>query len=687
MVGREEDLKDVLRELLPKDKGNYLIMKCPSCGEREAYVYKEGLVIQCNRKNKCDYSETINDYKKRVGIGIGSNRIIKRKIERKEEKEEKEEKEKEEKEGEIVGIMSLNKYFQSRLKEREEGRKYLEGRKYGEEEILKMGLGFCDSLKGVEDFIEGENLGREEKERLKLLVSDNRILNRITIPFIDIDGKIKGYIYRGVRDEQKPKYLNSKGIKLSESFFNEHEVRGEKELVIMEGAIDALISSVRGLRGVVGLGRGIVSEEQIRRARERGVNSYTLMLDNDEAGKRGIINSLRKLLSVTKEVKICRYDIEYKDPDEFLRNKTIKDLEIVVRGAKSYVEWLKEEYKSEGTKIELKEKIRELMENDNRKELEELEKEMGVKEIILPYTFSDLLRDVKRRKEGLRIGIRSIDKILQIPEGAITVIAGRPSHGKTTFMLNIFLNMVRDNTDKKFIFFTYEETEEQIGLKCLNIICDLELDQYRNTEAIMNYLRMNREDIRELERGKETFSNLTREGRLWLVGEAYYIDDLVLVIENLVLRNKNIGGIFIDYIQKIKIRERYQTRQVEIQKISEKLLECAKKLRIRIIVGAQLNREVKDSRHVTLSSLRESGDIEQDANVVLSVYNESVSKQEEKEEEEEARKMVDLEVRVLKNRNGVSGKRVVLKFVRPTLKIVDKEGDENKASGGEEWGY
>ena len=672
----KEDLEDVLRDLGPKSKGNYLIMKCPSCGEREAYMYNEGSVIQCNRKNKCDYMETIKDYKKRVGYQEGVKKAGIKKEERKDAKKEKK------KEEELVGIRSLNKYFQERLKMSEEGKKYLRDRKYEEEEIEKMGLGFCDCVNGVRKFIEGGNLSREEKERLKGIVSDDRITNRITIPFIDIEGKIKGYIYRGVRGTQEPKYLNSKGLKLSESFFNEQEVLGEKELVIMEGVLDALISRVRGLSGVVGLGRSIVSEEQIKRAYERGVKSFTLMLDNDEAGEKGIINSLRKLLNVTNEVKICSYDMEYKDPDEFLRNETIKDLEMVVRGAKRYEDWIKEKLRSERTTIEMKGKIKHLMENEMKKEtVEEIERELQIKK-ILPYTLSNLLCDVKRRKEGLKTGIGSLDKMIQIPEGAITVIAGRPSHGKTTFMLNIFLNMIKEEREKKFIFFTYEEKEDQIALKCLNIMCGLELDQYRNTEAIMNYLKAGRGDIYEIERVKETFNNLTRSGRLWLIGESYYIDDLVMVIENLILQNGNVGGIFIDYMQKIKIRERIQNRQVEIQKISERLLESAKRLRVPIIVGAQLNREVKDSKNVTLSSLRESGDIEQDANIVLGIYNDAVSKQEERKGEEEIGKTIDLEVRVLKNRDGVSGKRVVLKFERPTLKIRDWE-----EKGGEELGY
>jgi len=98
-------------------------------------------------------------------------------------------------------------------------------------------------------------------------------------------------------------------------------------------------------------------------------------------------------------------------------------------------------------------------------------------------------------------------------------------------------------------------------------------------------------------------------------------------------------------------------------------------------MGAQLGRPNKgqgESSIIKLSNLRESGDIEQDAHLVLGLYNKTVDERDQAGAEEDIwkddiKKAVDLEVHILKNRNGVAGRKCILEFNMPILKIQDKK--------------
>ena len=113
-------------------------------------------------------------------------------------------------------------------------------------------------------------------------------------------------------------------------------------------------------------------------------------------------------------------------------------------------------------------------------------------------------------------------------------------------------------------------------------------------------------------------------------------------------------------------------RYLEIKRVSELLLEQAVSHDLPIILGAQLGRAQGQQRKVTLDNLRESGDIEQDANLVLGLHNAAVEAAEESESAGQGQPEVPLEVVLLKNRAGVAGRKVVLNLQRPTFRIQDK---------------
>jgi len=192
-----------------------------------------------------------------------------------------------------------------------------------------------------------------------------------------------------------------------------------------------------------------------------------------------------------------------------------------------------------------------------------------------------------------------------------------------------------------------------------------------NKGQLENYLRGNHTGRPKIEEGKAHFKTLTESGRLWVIDEPYFVDDLTDTIAYLKERH-DIGAVFIDYIQKVKIKGRYQTRQIELQRISERILETAKVLSLPVLLGAQLGRDTQHTDKVRLDNLRERGDIEQDANLVLGLYNEAMQKAQDRDETLKERK-VDLKLTILKNRNGIVNEDVILSFDRPILTITEND--------------
>jgi DNA primase catalytic core len=324
-------------------------------------------------------------------------------------------------------------------------------------------------------------------------------------------------------------------------------------------------------------------------------------------------------------------------------------------------------------------KGKDLLENNSLEELQEhlqsitsLIRDTYISPLPEPYTLSSFKKDLSETVTGLQTGYKELDEYITLKPGTISIIAGRPRHGKTTFMFNLILNLIRNNEKKCFIFFTYEESRKDITLKILTNISEETISKRQNINNIENYLHGNNHSRPKINMAFETIGNLLNTGRLQIYDSSHTADELSTIISTLCKNNSSIGAIFIDYIQKVKIAGKYQSRQIELQKISERLLECAKNNNVPIILGAQLNREATSKSRPRLENLRESGDIENDANTVLALYNESVEQQEDTATQQQESEKIELEIHILKNRNGVSNKSITLMFNRPILKISDK---------------
>ena len=336
-----------------------------------------------------------------------------------------------------------------------------------------------------------------------------------------------------------------------------------------------------------------------------------------------------------------------------------------------------------------------------------------------PYGLREFILDMQNDPEGLAYNFPGIDgekldEVLRLEPGTVNIIAGRPGHGKTTFMLNAMANMIAAYPSKAFMYVTYEEIKKGLAFRFVRVIA-AEKAPGDNPSSNIDFAGM-----RELLKGFDAssydsvakgiggecpqgcppnvwdalneFYKLTaacddKGARAFLLDAHCYVGDTVLDLTELeqlfrIIAHhcenesmRRIGCIFIDYAQKIpppsreKSQARAASRQQELADVNNKLVQLAKHNRIPVVIGAQFNREVTKLEDVTNDRLREAGDFEQDASTVLGLWHGTLADHERADgdgkiwskdggnkrvpkDAPEPRGGCELNVKVLKNRNG-----------------------------------
>ena len=320
-------------------------------------------------------------------------------------------------------------------------------------------------------------------------------------------------------------------------------------------------------------------------------------------------------------------------------------------------------------------------ENDIQGTLEALQKRRGA-EIPEPYLLTDYLRDLKETPPSLKTGFEELDDLVRIPQGAVTVIAGRPRHGKTTMMINLLLRMSKLYPDRRFYFYSYELPKNKIATMIIMALAKIVFDGKGtpNFDLYENYLKAPA-GIKGIDQAVHQYDDLTSSGRLYIIDRPLNESDLKQIIIKTSDR-KNTGAVFIDYLQKIPLSNVSAQRYVEVKQASEALRQAAVSCNIPIITGAQLGRTAippnasKELRRPRLENLRESGDIEQDASLVLAVFNEDAERQDSGSPSTKADKTGRIELHVLKNRLGKTSGSCSFLFKGETFSIEDDPKDE-----------
>jgi replicative DNA helicase len=276
---------------------------------------------------------------------------------------------------------------------------------------------------------------------------------------------------------------------------------------------------------------------------------------------------------------------------------------------------------------------------------------------LMKDAFETVARLYERKENitGVPSGYKDLDALTAgFQPSDLIIIAGRPSMGKTAFALNIGMHAACQQNIGTAVF-SLEMSKEQIALR---LLC---------SKAGVN--------LRSLRTGwlsQSDWANITLA--VGAISEApLYVDDTP-AINTLELRAKarrlkrehNLGLILVDYLQLMKASHRTDKREQEISEISQSLKALAKELRVPVIALSQLNRKVEErpNKRPQLADLRESGAIEQDADVILFIYRDEVYNK-----APENPKRGEAEIIIGKQRNGPIGE-VTLAFRKETSSFL-----------------
>ncbi len=265
-----------------------------------------------------------------------------------------------------------------------------------------------------------------------------------------------------------------------------------------------------------------------------------------------------------------------------------------------------------------------------------------IKEIV-----NDAFKTVERlfeRKElitGVPTGFSEFDKLTSgLQRSDLIIIAGRPSMGKTALAMNIVQNCSILSKTPAAVF-SLEMSKEQLGMRMLCSVSRVDSHRLR-TGSLRD------QDWPKLARA----SGILSEAKI-------FIDDTpsitILEMRAKARRLKtehDIGMVIVDYLQLMRGRSSTERREQEISEISRSLKAMAKELKIPVIALSQLNRSVESrpNKRPQLSDLRESGAIEQDADLIVFIYRDEVYN---KSEDNPKRGLA--EIIIGKQRNGPTG--------------------------------
>jgi replicative DNA helicase len=375
------------------------------------------------------------------------------------------------------------------------------------------------------------------------------------------------------------------------------------------------------------------------------INKLELKGELDKVGGKAYINEL-------SDVVLSSANIEY-HANIVLEKALLRDL---INTANQIIKTC---YDPDGPAVEVvdweEQQIFRIAEMPNRKTF------MSVSQLVPPTL--ENIEEVSTSKSGvigIPTGFTRLDaEIGGLRKGQLVVVAARPAMGKTSFALNIAFHAAMFH-DKKIGIFTLEMSNEELIMRLLSSSAEVPM------ESMLKGTNMDSSKMQHIVNMAEQIAK--RE---------IYIDDsgstTVMDIRaksrRLKAEIKGLDLIVIDYMQLMSTKKLNENRQQEISEISRGLKVLAKELDVPVLALSQLNRglESREDKRPRLSDLRESGAIEQDADIVMFIYRDDYYNR-------DSEKKGIAEIIISKNRHGATG-MVELKFIRENTRFEDKEND------------
>lgn len=279
---------------------------------------------------------------------------------------------------------------------------------------------------------------------------------------------------------------------------------------------------------------------------------------------------------------------------------------------------------------------------------------------------NDIFFDLKEKSlnpglSGLPSGFYDLDSLTQgFQKSDLIILAGRPSTGKTAFGLNIGLNLIK-RFKLPVLFFSFEMSKEQMMYRLLSM--ETNISQIRLKSG-----KLNQDDWVKINKMIKILSKFP-----FFIDDTsdLSVQDIRSKIKSVYFEQNKIGLVIIDYLQLIQnSKGKTENRVQELSQITRSLKAIAREFNIPIIALSQLNRGVENrvDQKPILSDLRESGSIEQDADLVLMLYNNPSNNLKSSDDS----KFHLIELIIAKQRNGPIG-MVNLNFDKKRTKFFNLE--------------
>ncbi|MXZ44905.1 MAG: replicative DNA helicase [Gammaproteobacteria bacterium] len=267
---------------------------------------------------------------------------------------------------------------------------------------------------------------------------------------------------------------------------------------------------------------------------------------------------------------------------------------------------------------------------------------------------------------GLESGFERLDELTSgFRDNDLIIVAARPSMGKTALTLNICTNILL-NAEKPLLFFSLEQDREQLIRRMLSAVAGVSHGKLDRGEGLTT------QDWQQLESARLSLSKVD----FFIVDRPNItLEDMKSQIRriNRELRdqkdaNNKLAMVVVDYLQLVKPSRDRSSRVIELGEVSRGLKALAKEFKIPVVSVAQLNRNVenRENKRPRMADLRDSGEIEQDADLILFIYR-------DEEYDEHSAQKGKAEIIIGKHRNGPRGD-LTLDFQTHLMKFSN-EGD------------
>lgn len=246
-----------------------------------------------------------------------------------------------------------------------------------------------------------------------------------------------------------------------------------------------------------------------------------------------------------------------------------------------------------------------------------------------PITLQEAKERYKNRATGITTGYyfqgskEPVEYILQA--ASLNFIGAPTSHGKTTFLQNLALRAVQDNTTEgDVVFITYEESEEDIATEFLLLYCGehYSANPLRSIRSLYsdegNFFSGG--DLSSFQSKESEFEKILSSHRLRIYSRDNQLSDLSGFIKYL-NKTYKIKAVFVDYIQRIKSSETRGDKKVVMEAVCDELMNIAKWTKLPIVLGAQLNRKALSPLEMENQMIADASDIEHSANTIVLLWN------------------------------------------------------------------